>query len=268
MQRERVSISLDIGFTFYRFGRDTPCIVLVSGVTKNDGCGVFVLRRVIEEIRDRVSRGTILVVPQLNECGLDFKPCFNDKGEPICRLVDKFIEVLPHHCQVVEVRCRKGFIPHIVAPKDYGDRDLRALVDAIPVEPVVKAGLRSLADVARKRGYSSVTLILSGGREFSYSEIEQGIELVLDTLSNLGLLKRRPKHAQHTYFNGYSSIRCDSRGLFIPSISSGAKITAKTAVGKLNDDPITSPTNGLVLYIANPRLCNLNEVVCVIASED
>lgn len=268
MQRERVSISLDIGFTFYRFGRDSPCIVLVSGITKNDGCGVLILRRVIEEIKDKVSRGTILVVPQLNECGLDFKPCFNDRGELICGLVDKFIEVLPHNCQVVEIRCRKSFIPHIVVPRDYDDKDLMSLVDVIPVEPVVKANLRSLADVARKRGYSSVTLILSGGREFGYNEIEQGIELVLDTLSNLGLLKRGPKHTQHTYFNGYTSIRCNSRGLFIPSISSGSKIIAKTTIGKLNDVPITSPTNGLALYVSNPRLCDLNEVVCIIASED
>lgn len=268
MQRERVNISLDIGFTIYWLGKDLPCIALVSGVTKNDGCGVVVLRRVVEELKDRALHGTVVVVPQLNEYGLSFRPCFNGKDEPLCKVIDKLIDIVPRQCPVVEIRCRKGFIPHVIMPKSYEDKDFRTLVEAIPAEPVVKANIKSLANIIRKKGHSSLTLVLSGGKDFSYSEVERGVELVLDLLSNLRFLKRKSKSVQHIYSNGYFLIKCDSKGVFIPSISSGSKIAAKTIIGKLDDSEISSPISGLVLYIASPRLCDVNEIVCVVASED
>lgn len=268
MQRERVNISLDIGFSVYRLGKDIPCIALISGITKTDGCGVVVLRKVIEELKDKTLRGTIIIVPQLNEYGLNFKPCFNDRNEPICKLIDKLIDIIPHHCPVIEILCKKGFIPHIVMPKNYEDKNIRTLIEAIPAEPVVKANLKSLSNIIRKRGHDSLTLVLSGSKDFSHSEVEQGVELVLDLLSNLEFLKRRSKSIQHTYFNGYFLVKCDSKGVFIPSIPSGSKVIAKTTLGKLDDSEIASPINGLVLYITNPRLCDVDEIVCVIASED
>lgn len=268
MQRERINISLDVGFTVYKLGKDTPCIALVSGITRNDGCGVAILRKVIEELKDKSIHGTLIVVPHFNEYGLNFRLCFNDKGGIICKLVDKFIDILPNKCPVVEIRCRRGFIPHAIVPKNYEDRDLRILIEAIPVEPVVRVDVKSLAaNIVKRRDHNSLTLVLSGGKDFSHDEIEQGVELVMDLLSNLGFLRRKSRSVAHTYFNSYFLIRCDSKGIFIPSIPSGSKITAKAPIGRLNDIEIASPTDGLVLYIANPRLCDVDEVVCVVASE-
>lgn len=269
MQVERASISIDIGFTLYRLGKDLPCIAFVSGVTDSDGGGYAVLRRVLEELKSKTLHGSILLVPQLNELNLAYRPCTYTSGSSIfCKLVDKLVELIPRECFVVEVRCRRGFVEHILIPSKVIEESLIRLVETIPIEYVVKDKSKGLAYELKKRGYNVATVILNCGKEFDHSEVDKGVEVVMDTLGNLGLLKKKKlNHVKHRYYEGYYVIRCSNRGIFIPSITNCTDIVAQTVVGALEESEVRSPVNGLVLYISRPKLCDIDEVVSVIAIE-
>lgn len=268
MQVERINISIDIGFTLYRLGKDLPCIVFVSGVTDSDGGGYAVLRRILEELKSKTLHGSTLLVPQLNELNLAYRPCtYTSSSSIFCKLVDKLVELIPRECLIVEVRCRRGFAEHILIPRDGIEEPLIRLVEAIPIEYVVKDKLKGFAQELRKRGFNVATVILNCGKEFNYNEVDKGVEVIMGTLGNLGYLKKKPNQFKHRYYEGYYVLRCSNRGIFTPSITNCTDIVAQTIIGTLEGSEVRSPVNGLVLYISQPKLCNIDEVVGVIAIE-
>ncbi|MEM4848976.1 MAG: hypothetical protein QXM55_05000 [Ignisphaera sp.] len=268
MQVERANISIDIGFTLYRLGRDLPCIAFVSGVTGNDGCGYVVLRRVIEELKNKTVHGSILIIPQVNEINLAYSSCsYAHNSSIFCRLVDKLVELIPRECPVIEVRCRKGFVEHIVIPRNKIDEQIKHLVEAIPIEYAVKAKLRSLAYILGKRGFNVATIILNCGKEFSLNEVDKGIEVIIGTLANLGFLKKKANRVEHRYYERYYVLRCSNKGIFTPSIANYANVVVQTVIGTIDGVELRSPVNGLILYVSQPRLCSINEIVSVIAAE-
>lgn len=268
MQVERANISVDIGFTLYRIGKDLPCIAFVSGVTENDGCGYAVLRKVVEELKNKTVHGTIVIVPQINEVNLAYSPCMHVHSSSIfCRLVDKLVELIPTGCIVIEVRCRRGFVEHIVVPGNRIDEQLKRLVEAIPIEHVVITKLRGLAYVLKKRGFNVARIILNCGKEFSINDVDKGAEVIIGTLVNLGFLKKKSIQVEHRYYERYYILRCINKGIFTPLITNHVNIVAQTVVGTVDGVELRSPVDGLVLYVSQPRLCNIGEVVSVIAVE-
>lgn len=267
MQIERVNISIDVGFTLYKFGSTPPCLVLVSGVDRASGCGTAILKKIIEQIKDKTIHGTLIIIPQFceHEDLCKGKGC-RDDSEVFCRLIDRFTSSVSTDCVLVEIRCKKDFIPHVIISDVADNERFRGLVDAIPIEYVVKANIKGFSNIIKRKGYKTLTIIFKGGKDFDLDDVLYGVNTIIDMISNLGLLKKRKgRYVQHMYFNGYYTLRCLSKGIFIPSAIAGANITSKNIVGTIDDTEIFSPVDGVVLYISRPKLCSVNDVICVIA---
>lgn len=268
MQIDRLNISIDLGFTVYRFGKDLPCVSVVSGLTKSDGCCIAILRKVVEELKDKTVRGTAVIVPQLIEQLHIFKTSrCRAFADLLSKLIEKFAEVVPRDCLIIELRCLKGVTPHMIVPEDHVDERLKLLAEAAPLEYIVRSTLRGFSRIINDKGYTVGTLVIKGGREFEPSDVDQGVGIVLDMLTNLGLLKRRSRRVQHVYLGRYHVIRCLLTGIFSPTVASGSEVSAKTVIGRVDGNEIESPVDGVVLYISSSRLCCIDDVVCIIASK-
>lgn len=266
MQIERINISTDVGFTVYKLGKDRPCITFISGISDEDGCGIVLLRKLIDTLKNKTLHGSIIVVPQINELNLKRSSCKKfDTSSVFCNIVEKLCQVLPKECFVVEVRCKKDFVEHIVVSQEFEKDDVKSLVESIPLEYIVKAKIKGVAGILRDKGFNVVSIIFNGGKEFNLDYVEQALGTMITMLSNLGISKKKTKQVQHKYFEGYYVVRCVSRGVFIPSIPRGVEIDVKTSIGTLNESGIFSKQSGLVLHISNPKLCDVDEVVAIIA---
>lgn len=272
MQIERVNISLDIGFTVYRFGNDYPCIALISGLSEYDGCGIAILRKIVEEIKNISTQGTLIIIPQFIEHKyigrVDRSGLCLDDSTVICKLINKLKEIIPLQCLLIEIKCKKDFVPHIVIPSDDIDNRVNELVGAIPLEYVVKTKMKGFTQIVKKKGYTILTLIARGGKEFDIDNVTRGAEIVMNTLANLGFLKRKSNSVHQTQLEGYYAIRCISRGIFIPKIAEGVEVGIKTVIGSLDGVEMISPVSGVVLYVSRPRLCEIGDKVCVIAVKE
>lgn len=268
MYIERVNIAIDIGFTMYRLGEDKPCITFVSGISDNDACGIALLKKFVEELKDRTLHGTILVVPQLNELNLRITSCRgSSRSSTFCRIIEKLATVIPRDCVVFVVRCRSNFVEHLVVYRELYD-SVKNFVEAIPIEYVVKDSRKGITEIIKDLELNVVTIVLNGGKEFDLNHVENYLNILMKFLSNIGVVKRKATQVtQHRYFEGYSVVRCADRGIFIPKIQRGVDVYKGTPIGVIENKEIVSDINGFVLYISNPRLCTLDEVIAVIAIE-
>ncbi|MEM1842782.1 MAG: hypothetical protein QXE70_10810 [Ignisphaera sp.] len=272
---ERINLAVDIGFNMYVFGKGSPCIVLMSGETKSDGCGVVALQKLVKELKDLSVQGIIKVIPQVNENSLVFgiNKCLKNRvkiSSPLCKLIDRIQEIVSNQCMVIEVVCRPNFIPHIaVSPYKPLDDVLQRLIESIPIDIVVKYELESLGFKLIENNCRAVTIVGRGGKTFDLNDSEYLYDILLDTLTNLGFIKRktRLKTVEHKSFNYYNLIKCMGRGLFIPTVHVGSNIENGSTIGIFNDVEIKAQYDGVVLYISRPRLCDVNETVCVIVSQ-
>uniref|UniRef100_A0A7C2VNJ3 Uncharacterized protein n=1 Tax=Ignisphaera aggregans TaxID=334771 RepID=A0A7C2VNJ3_9CREN len=266
MLLERINISIDLGFTIFRLGKENPCIALISGITYDDGCGVATLRNVVDKLKSLTLRGSVIVVPHVNELDLDVE---NNRysGSLFNLLIKRFSEVLPSNCLVIELRCASGFEPHIVIDKASTDNSVKNVLEAIPIKYIVMSNTSNTAKILRERGFNVITIVFGGGKEFSLDDVEQYVQVILDFLGNLNIIKRRVKQVQHEYLDRYHVIKCHSRGIFVPSIARGSEVSAKDLIGSLDGAEVTSPVDGVVLYVSSPRLCNIGDVICVIGAK-
>jgi predicted deacylase len=264
---ERVNIAIDIGFTMYRLGEDKPCITFVSGISDNDACGIALLKKFVEELKDRTLHGTILVVPQLNELNLRITSCRgSSRSSTFCRIIEKLATVIPRDCVVFVIRCRSNFVEHLVVYRELYD-GVKNFVEAIPIEYVVKDSRKGITEIIKDLELNVVTIVLNGGKEFDLNHVENYLNILMKFLSNIGVVKRKATQVTHRYFEGYSVVRCADRGIFIPKIQRGVDVYKGTPIGVIENKEIVSDINGVVLYISNPRLCTLDEVIAVIAIE-
>jgi predicted deacylase len=271
LQIERINISIDVGFTLYRFGKDRPCIVFISGISDSDACGIALLKKFVEELKDKNLHGSLLVIPQINELNLNVTSC-HEIGEQhiFCKIIEKLVRTMPRECIIVVLRCRKDFVEHIVIPQEIND-NIKNFVEATPIEFIVKTSGKGIISVLRKARLNTVSIILNGGREFDLNYIEKFLNILTAILSNLNIVKRKSKQQSqqiiHRYFEGYYIVKCSNRGIFIPKIQKGIEISKGTSIGSIENNEVISEKDGLVLYISNPKLCNLNEVLAIIAIE-
>ncbi|MEM0489779.1 MAG: hypothetical protein QXG46_02045 [Ignisphaera sp.] len=271
---ERINLAVDIGFNIYVFGKGSPCIVLMSGGTKSDGCGVAVLQKLVKELKDLSVQGTIKIIPQINEYSsvFDINKCLKNRlkvSSPLCRLIDRMKEMISNQCMAIEIVCRSSFIPHIVvSPYKPLDDVMQRLVKSIPIDIVVNYELKSLGFKLAENNYKVVTIVGRGGKTFDLNDVEYLYDILLDTLTNLGFIKRKTisKTIEQKIFSSYNLIKCTSRGLFVPSVQSGSIIEKGSIIGTVNDVEIKTQYDGVVLYISRPRLCDINETVCIIIS--
>lgn len=267
MQVERVNISIDIGFTLYSYGKGKPCITLITGFTDRDACGVLLLKKLVEELKDKTLHGSVVIIPQINENGLKQSSCKKQgRSRTFCKIIEKLSQVIPNDCYVIEIRCRQGFVEHIVAPQDFIVNE-KNFVEAIPINYVVKAKIRGALNLLIDKGFKVLSIIINGGKVFDVNYVQQFLEKLLIMLSNLSILKKKSKQVDHShvYFDGYYKIRCSNRGIFVPEIPSGVEVDAGAAIGTLEDDKVIANQSGLALYVSKPKLCDVDEVVAVIA---
>ncbi|MEM1541105.1 MAG: hypothetical protein QW101_00555 [Ignisphaera sp.] len=272
---ERINLAVDIGFNMYVFGGGSPCIVLMSGGTKSDGCGIATLRKLVKELKDLSVQGTIKIIPQVNEYSsvFDINKCLKNRvkiSSPLCRLIDRVLEIIANQCMVIEIVCRPGFIPYIVvSPYKPLDDELQRLVKSIPIDIVVKYELKSLGFKLAENNCKAITIVGRGGKTFDLNDVEHLYDVLLNALTNLGFMKRktRSKSVEQKIFSSYNLIKCTSRGLFIPMVHAGSNIESGSTIGTLDDIEIKAQHDGVALYVSRPKLCDMNETVCVIVSQ-
>lgn len=278
IQIERINISSEIGFTVYTFGKGSPCVMIISGETRSDGCGIATAYGVMKNIKSKSIQGTIKIIPQFNEHPHIFKifKCLKKNlatiDSPICKLIDRLQEVAQDQCTIIEVVCKKDFLPHIVIPYKYiNDETIQKIIKLIPIEIVTSYKLNTLGFKLIEKEYKVITIVGRGSNVFELNDVNYLNEVLIDTLSELGFVKKKKKEVKsinQRIFKNYTTIECPSKGIFIPSITLGDEVVKGATIGTINDVEIKSSYNGVVIYISKPRICSENEVICAIVSQD
>lgn len=264
---QRISISIDVGFTAYQLGGGSPCTVLISGFTASDGCGVAVLRKIVDEFRNKSIKGMVTVIPQFIEVKWLAKAyrC-SHSGSVLCALIDKLAEVLPSNCNIIVLRCRRFFVPHVlVSERDVSK--IRSVVEALPVENIVEIESERVVDMAREKGFTIATVVLDCGRYFEEEEVARGFDVVRTALANIGHLKRGSRNVQHRYFKGYHIIRCPRSGIFKPAVNAGVEVSKGSVIGFIEETEIKASVDGLLLYVSKHQLCYVNDVVGIVTAK-
>ncbi len=270
----------DIGFTVYNFGRESPCIFIVTGFTKNDFCCTASLLGVIDIIRDEDVRGSIKIVPIANEIlykygknidylrGID--KVFPGRGNSIASSIAEGIWNIARECNyVIELKCLDNVLDHIVIPIDRKDY-LNEFINAIPIETIVmiKRLPKRLFYELSIRNVKSLRIILRGGKEFEANDIDRVKNIIISILRNMGVIKKKLKEQpiERQFFNGYTIVRSRMSGVFIPMKNMGDFVDKDDIIGSLNNDKVISPVKGRIIFMSRATYATIDRVLCVVAN--
>ena len=280
MLLERVSIDKDVGFTLYSFGKGENCILIVAGMHGDEVCSVAISFELIERLKSSSIRGVVKIIPIVNEWslklkvhnnpidGLDINRLFpgSIEGSVSERIANRVWKYVTECNYVLELHCDKNSIPYILTYRIEEDF-IKDFVSKIPIEIIVVSNevRGQLFIEAVANGVSAASIAFAGSIEYDLNDIHSYTNIILDTLANLGFIKRKEKIVSQKIYPKYLVIRADREGLLEVDKMPGNDVGEQEVIGRINGFEIRSPVSGKILMISKPTYVVVGQPIAKIA---
>ncbi len=276
---------IDTPIYVYRALEDGPVLALTAGMHGDEINGMEIVRRIIDEGHNRISRGTVVCMPIINVYGFlnyardvpdgkDINRSFpgGKNGSLASRVAYHLMkEVIPFIDYGIDFHTggamRTNFPQVRCVMQDPKNAEL-ALAFHAPFTIDSPFRPHSLRQSAAKLGKHII--VFEGGESlrFDQSAIEEGVHGTLRLMQYLKMIDHAPRPLVENKIIWSSSwLRARTGGLFQPTIRSGDMVHKNQLVGTMTDpfgefkEEIKSPGNGYVVGLNNIPVVNAGDAL-------
>ncbi|HBY87768.1 MAG TPA: succinylglutamate desuccinylase [Colwellia sp.] len=223
-----------------------PTIFVSAAVHGDELNGIEIIRRLINENKFKITKGTVIAVPMVNVYGVvnqsrympdrrDLNRCFpgSPKGSLAGRVAHIFLNEIVKHCDYgIDLHTgaiHRSNLPQIRA--DMSDADTKELAEVFGVPVVLNSNLvdGSLRESAVKN--NTKILLYEAGEALRFDEfsIRAGMKGIINVLKHLGLTKKasttKKKKLVPFIANGSQWVRANASGIVHNIVNLGDQIT-------------------------------------------
>lgn len=278
-------------------GRQAGPRLFVSAAIHGDELnGVEIIRRLLKQKQMDKLRGTLILIPIVNVHGFLSHSRYLPDGRDLNRSFPGGEEsslagrVAHHFLQQIVSRCTHGIdlhtgarhrfnLPQIRA--DLSDKTTRSLASAFGVPVIIDSKIRdgSLREASREAGIP--ILLYEAGEALRFDEvcIRAGMRGVLNVMRELDMLspsksKTKPLTKKPLVSRQTSWVRAPHSGILRSLVPLGARTEVGSTLGIISDphgnrdDPVVSPTQGIVIGKTFLPLAHEGEALFHIAQYD
>lgn len=267
-------------------GRKAGPVVFVCGAIHGDELnGTEIIRRLINHKSVRNIQGTLIMVPMVNVHGVlnqsrympdrrDLNRSFpgSAKGSLAGRVANLFLTEIVAKCDY-GIDLHTGAIHRTNLPQlraDLSDPDTLAMAEAFGVPVLLDSTLRdgSLRQAALESGVK--ILLYEAGEALRFDElaIRAGLNGVLNVLSHLGVIRRKPRKTVPPFVADNSAwVRASASGLVMARQRLGDHVSRGQLLAEIGDpfgrviDKVVAPKRGIIIGKQNIPLVQEGEAM-------
>lgn len=280
-----------------RAKKSGPTIFISAAVHGDEINGIEIIRRLINQNKLKITKGTVIAVPMVNVYGVvnqsrympdrrDLNRCFpgSAKGSLAGRVAHIFLNEIVKHCDFgIDLHTgaiHRSNLPQIRA--DMSDTETRALAEIFGVSVILNSNLvdGSLRESAVKN--KTKILLYEAGEALRFDElsIRAGMKGILNVLQHLGMARKTAKSKKKKVVpfiaNGSRWIRANESGIVNNLVNLGDQITKGQVLAEIGSpygeviDTVKSSQSGILIGKQNIPLVQEGEAMFHIAyfSED
>ena len=237
-----------------RAKREGPIVFISAAIHGDELNGIEIIRRLIQEKKLKIIKGTVIAVPMVNVYGVlnqsrympdrrDLNRCFpgSPKGSLAGRVAHIFLNEIVKHCNYgIDLHTgaiHRSNLPQIRANLD--DETTLALAECFGVPVLINANLRdgSLRESAVDNG--SKVLIYEAGQALRFDElsIQAGVKGIQNVLSSLGMIRKRTSRKKISPFvaNRSDWIRASASGIVREFVHLGSRVEKGDVLAQINN---------------------------------
>lgn len=280
-----------------RAKKSGPTIFVSAAVHGDELNGIEIIRRLIQQKKFKIIRGTVIAVPMVNVYGVvnqsrympdrrDLNRCFpgSAKGSLAGRFAHTFLNEIVKHCDYgIDLHTgaiHRSNLPQIRA--DMSDAETKELAEAFGVSVVLNSNLvdGSLRESAVKS--KTKILLYEAGEALRFDEysIRAGMKGIVNILQHLGMTRKKAVSKKKKFApfiaNGSQWVRANASGIVHNMIDLGDQITKGEILAEIGSpygeviDYVKAPRSGILIGKQNIPLVQEGEAMFHIAyfSED
>jgi predicted deacylase len=246
-----------------------PTIFISAAVHGDELNGIEIIRRLINEKKLKITKGTVIAVPMVNVYGVvnqsrympdrrDLNRCFpgSAKGSLAGRVAHIFLNEIVKHCDYgIDLHTgaiHRSNLPQIRA--DMSDEDTKILAEVFGVPVVLNSNLvdGSLRESAVKS--QTKVLLYEAGEALRFDEfsIRAGMKGILNVLQHLGMTRKatvsKKRKTVPFIANGSQWIRANASGIVHNLVNLGDQITKGQMLAEIG-----SPYGDVIGYVEATR---------------
>ncbi|MDG1750782.1 MAG: M14 family metallopeptidase [Thalassotalea sp.] len=273
-----------------------PTIFLSAAVHGDELNGIEIIRRLINQKKFKITKGTVIAVPMVNVYGVvnqsrympdrrDLNRCFpgSAKGSLAGRVAHIFLNEIVKHCDYgIDLHTgaiHRSNLPQIRA--DMSDAETKELAEVFGVPVILNSNLvdGSLRESAVKN--ETKILLYEAGEALRFDEfsIRAGMKGILNILQHLGMTRKstsRRKKLVPFIANGSQWVRANASGIVHNIVNLGDQITKGQVLAEIGSpygsifDSVIASRSGILIGKQNIPLVQEGEAMFHIAyfSED
>ncbi len=269
-----------------------PTIFISAAVHGDELNGIEIIRRLINEKKFKISKGTVIAVPMVNVYGVvnqsrympdrrDLNRCFpgSAKGSLAARVAYIFLNEIVKHCDYgIDLHTgaiHRSNLPQIRA--DMSDPETKELANIFGVPVILNSNLvdGSLRESAVKS--ETKILLYEAGEALRFDEfsIRAGMKGILNILKHLGMTRKSAltKRKKQTPFiaNGSQWARANASGIVHNLVQLGDQITKGQVLAEIGSpygeviDSVKASRSGILIGKQNIPLVQEGEAMFHIA---
>jgi len=284
IKSETIEVEKGISLFIFRLGDGKPHVFLISGIHGNEQTGVYVAENLIEKLSKTELFGSITIVPVANppafRCksrispmdGLDMNRVFpgNREGTVTERLAAEIWEQAMQADYIIDLHsCEEECIPYVLAlHREFSY--VKSLAYKVGIPYVIEStGTRGQLFVeASREGIPAIIIEMGGKCSVDLQSAVRVRDFLLNFLTSLGIIQGYELESKPEFYGRIVEIRAPTDGLFIPKSFCGSEVSEESPIGEIkNKNNITSPLNGLLVYIKKVMYVFKGEKIAGIATK-
>jgi len=269
-----------------------PTIFVSAAVHGNELNGIEIIRRLINQKKFKIIKGTVIAVPMVNVYGVvnqsrympdrrDLNRCFpgSAKGSLAGRVAHIFLNEIVKHCDYgIDLHTgaiHRSNLPQIRA--DMSDTETKELAEVFGVSVVLNSNLvdGSLRESAVKN--QTKILLYEAGEALRFDEfsIRAGMKGILNILQHLGMKRKtatsKKKKSAPFIANGSQWVRANASGIVHNIVNLGDQITKGEILAEIGSpygeviDFVKATRSGILIGKQNIPLVQEGEAMFHIA---
>ncbi len=255
---------------FHIFGEGHPRVFFTGGIHGGEATGIYVAQKMVRFLEDNsLLKGSVKILPIANPTAFrrlkrtspydqqDLNRIFpGDKDSTISKEIASLIwEEAQDACYIVDLHCCGlwGSSYTLALWRNFEFAKNLASMLAIP-QVIQSGGTRGqLFTNACDQGIPAVIIELPGGGDHGVIDLdaaEECYQALVGLLVQLGMLAGEVKKPQPNFLGRLQPVQVKEEGVFIPILKPGDAVQKDELLGHLNDQPVHSPVDGVVIMLS------------------
>jgi predicted deacylase len=271
--------------------KEGPILFLSAALHGDEINGVEIIRRILRDKRIKKVRGTLLAIPVVNIYGFinktrylpdrrDLNRSFpgSESGSLAARMAHVFLNdivaIATHGIDLHTAAIHRENLPHVRAVMDDEKTEQMARAFSMPVILNTSIVSGSLRESAEKAG--TAVIVYEAGEALSFDEasIRGGVNGILSTMREIGMLPRRKKSRKEyvpLITESSTWVRASQSGILRVMAGLGATVQKNDLLGVISDpfgtkdEEVKATANGIIIGRTTTPLVNEGEALFHIA---